>query len=94
MPIEEILGEVDVAYLDGTFYAPGEVPGRDLSAVSHPFVSESLQRFAALSLEFRARIRFLHLNHTNPLLCDVSAESIELRAQGYRRAEERERVEL
>lgn len=71
--IEDLVADVDVAYLDGTFFGNGEIPGRDLSQIPHPFIQESLQRFGGLSAEVRRRVRFIHLNHTNPALKANSA---------------------
>ena len=71
--IEDAVKECDVAYLDGTFFGNGEIPGRDMSLIPHPFIEESLQRFAKLPADVRARIRFIHLNHTNPVLNPDSA---------------------
>jgi pyrroloquinoline quinone biosynthesis protein B len=64
--IEEELAAVDVALLDGTFFANGEIPGRDMSEIPHPFIEESLRRFAPLPEAEHAKIHFTHLNHTNP----------------------------
>jgi len=38
--LEDVLASVDVAYLDGTFFADGEVPGRPMAEIPHPFVRE------------------------------------------------------
>jgi pyrroloquinoline quinone biosynthesis protein B len=65
--IEELIAEVDVALLDATFYADGEIPGRSMAEIPHPFVVESLERFAALPESERSKVWFIHLNHTNPL---------------------------
>jgi pyrroloquinoline quinone biosynthesis protein B len=64
--IEDLVAEVDVALVDGTFYANGEIPGRDMSEIPHPFIVESLERFGALPAVERDKIWFTHLNHTNP----------------------------
>lgn len=66
--IEEQISKVDVAYIDGTFYANGEIPGRDMTGFPHPFITHSMERFRALPADERAKIRFIHLNHTNPAL--------------------------
>ena len=66
--IEDVVKSVDVALLDGTFFSDGEIPGRDMSLIPHPFVKESIARFASLESEIRNRIRFIHLNHTNPAI--------------------------
>lgn len=93
-PIEGLVHEVDVAYLDGTFFDGAELPGRDMASIPHPFVVESLTRFAPLPAEERAKIRFLHLNHSNPLLDAGSAASAALGAAGLRVAVQGESFEL
>ena len=80
--IEALLHEVDLAFLDGTFFAEGEVPGRDMSEVPHPFVEESLQRFGGLPDSVKAGIHFIHFNHTNPLYIPGSAAQQRVRSAG------------
>ncbi len=46
--INAVVGGVDFALLDGTFYQNGEIPGRDMSEIPHPFIEESIARFAVL----------------------------------------------
>jgi pyrroloquinoline quinone biosynthesis protein B len=92
--IEDEIAKVDVAYLDGTFFANGEIPGRDMSSFPHPFISASLTRFAALPEKERAKIRFIHLNHTNAALWPETPERRKVSESGMRIAEEGERVEL
>jgi pyrroloquinoline quinone biosynthesis protein B len=65
-PLESALARVDVAYIDGTFYDATELPGRDLSEIPHPLMTETLARLANSPL--RAKVRFIHLNQSNPLL--------------------------
>ncbi len=81
-PIEGVLTAVDLAYLDGTFFDGDELPGRDMAEIPHPFVVESLARLSSLAPEERAKVRFLHLNHSNPLLDPASAASARVRAAG------------
>ena len=92
--IEDLIAEVDVAYLDGTFFATGEIPGRDMSTFPHPFIADSMDRFRALPPGERAKIRFIHLNHTNPAIRPESSARDVIRNRGFRVAEELERVEL
>jgi pyrroloquinoline quinone biosynthesis protein B len=92
--IEAEIAQVDVAYLDGTFFANGEIPGRDMSGFPHPFIRHSMERFAAMPAAEKAKIRFIHLNHTNQALWPGTPERKELEAAGFRIAEEGERVEL
>jgi pyrroloquinoline quinone biosynthesis protein B len=92
--IEEIIARVDVALIDGTFFADGELPGRSMSEIPHPFIEESLRRFAALPESERRKIVFIHLNHTNPALDRASDARTQLLKQGFRVAEEGERFVL
>ena len=39
--LEDVIASVDVALVDGTFYGPAELPGRDMSQVPHPFIVET-----------------------------------------------------
>jgi pyrroloquinoline quinone biosynthesis protein B len=90
--IEDQLKGVDLAYLDGTFYADGELPGRDMSKIPHPMISRSMVRFAALPASERAKIRFIHLNWSNPARFPGSAARKAISAGGFGVAEEMERV--
>jgi pyrroloquinoline quinone biosynthesis protein B len=92
--LEDVLATVDVAYLDATFFADGELPGRDMSGFPHPFVRTTMDRLASLPEDERGKVRFIHLNHTNPALDPASAARAEIEARGFRVAEEGERVGL
>ena len=92
--IEEVLAGVDVAYLDGTFFANGEIPGRDMSGFPHPFITHSMERFAPLPAPERAKVRFIHLNHTNPALRPGSAAAAEVERAGMAVAAEGEKQPL
>jgi pyrroloquinoline quinone biosynthesis protein B len=82
------ISKVDLALLDGTFYKNGEIPGRDMSEIPHPFVEESMQKFSALPATEKAKIMFIHFNHTNPLLKKKSAEKDKVKAAGFAVSEE------
>lgn len=88
------IGKVDIALLDGTFYKNGELPGRDMSEVPHPFVEESMQKFSSLTSAEKSKIIFIHFNHTNPLLKKQSAEKEKVKRDGFGVAEERMIIEL
>ena len=75
--------KVDIALIDGTFYANGELPGRNMSEVPHPFVEESIQLFSSLPATEKAKIRFIHFNHTNPLLKNRSVEKDKVKKAGF-----------
>ncbi|NNG16057.1 MAG: pyrroloquinoline quinone biosynthesis protein PqqB [Gemmatimonadales bacterium] len=92
--LEAELARVDVAYLDGTFFADREVGGRDMSAFPHPFITTTMERLRSLPAEERAKVRFIHLNHSNPALRPGSDARRAIEAAGFRVAEELERVYL
>ncbi|HYF23929.1 MAG TPA: MBL fold metallo-hydrolase, partial [Caulobacteraceae bacterium] len=89
--IEDEIAKVDLAYLDGTFHADGELPGRDMSKIPHPMITSSMARFAALPPAERAKVRFIHLNWSNPARFPGSPARRAVEAAGFRVAEEMER---
>ena len=85
---------VDYAFLDGTFYQNGEIPGRDMSLIPHPFMEESMLIFDSLSEEEKSKIYFIHFNHTNPVLQKESAARNEVEKRGFHVAREGQIFEL
>lgn len=85
---------VDYALVDATFYADGELPGRDMSQIPHPFVSESMEALQDLAAKDKKKVWFIHFNHSNPLLNPESAESKFVLSQGYNIASEGTRLPL
>ncbi|MFT4816331.1 MAG: pyrroloquinoline quinone biosynthesis protein B [Pseudohongiellaceae bacterium] len=92
--LAELVRSVDYALIDATFYDDGELPGRDMSQVPHPFVAESMSALSELSSEERSKVWFIHFNHTNPLLNAESDESRFVRSQGFNVAAEGVRLPL
>jgi pyrroloquinoline quinone biosynthesis protein B len=85
----EVVSQCDIALLDGSFYAGDELPGRDMSHVPHPLITDSMERLAGLS-----GVYFTHLNHTNPALNPESSQRKEIEARGFHVAEDRMEFEL
>jgi pyrroloquinoline quinone biosynthesis protein B len=92
--IRDIIRSVDYALLDAAFFADGELPGRDMSVIKHPFVSESMELFSELTDEEKSRVIFIHMNHTNPVLIDGSQQQQEVLSRGFRVAKEGMRLAL
>lgn len=90
--IEEI-SKVDIAFIDATFFDSTELPGRDISQIPHPFVEESIELFKGLPESERAKVVFIHFNHTNPLILN-SMERKQVENLGFKVASEGMRVEL
>ncbi len=85
--IVKLIKEIDYAFLDATFYKNGELK-RDMSEIPHPFVEESMALFSVLSDSNKAKVHFIHLNHTNPLLIDGSIAQKEVVKKGFNIATE------
>lgn len=66
MPDVTLIDRADIAFIDGTFHDEKELPGRNRSEIPHPLMIDSMNRFSA------AKIRFIHLNQSNPALRDPS----------------------
>ncbi len=81
--IREMAKQCDYLLLDGTFYKDGELPGRNMAEIPHPFVQESMDWFGSLSAGDKRKIWFIHFNHTNPLIRNGSAECKEVRNRGF-----------
>ena len=91
--LESVLAGVDAAWIDGTFWADGEL-SRDMAEVPHPRIRDTLARLSALPAPERAKVRFVHLNHTNPAYRADSPEAAAIRAAGMMVATEGERFRL
>jgi len=81
--LAEQIKSVDYALIDAAFYADGELPGRDMSKIPHPFVSETMHLLNELNSKQKSKVWFIHMNHTNPLLNLESKESKFVISQGY-----------
>ncbi|MFQ5702186.1 MAG: MBL fold metallo-hydrolase [Acidobacteriota bacterium] len=91
--IGTLVASVDVAILDGTFFSTGELPGRSLEEIPHPFIIQTMDRLQAL-VEAGHRVIFTHLNHTNPALEPGTAQRKQIESRGFEVAVEGMRVEL
>jgi pyrroloquinoline quinone biosynthesis protein B len=78
--------KVDYAILDGTFFSPDELPGRDLSKIGHPFIKDSMEVLAAAAKPEKGKIYFTHLNHSNRAVDPAGPAQKEIAAGGFRLA--------
>lgn len=92
--IEEALTAVDVALLDGTFFGPDDLPGRDMSAIGHPLMVDTLHRVRNMPEADRPEVLFTHLNHTNPALDPAGEARHEIEAAGARVAADGEIIDM
>ena len=87
-PIQEEVKKVDYALLDGTFFSPDELPGRDLAKIGHPFIQDSLQILQKSIQEGKPKIYFTHLNHSNLALNPEGTARKEIEGKGFCLAED------
>lgn len=81
--LELALANVDLLLLDGTFYSADELPGRDVSEIGHPLMTDSMLRLAE-PVAAGLQVWFIHLNHSNPTLDPSSPQRRALEASGFK----------
>lgn len=91
--IQNSIKDVDLALLDGTFYKNGEIVGRDMSEIPHPFVEESIILFSDFTLADKRKVKFIHFNHTNPMMRNTK-ERKEVERLGFTIAVEGEIIKM
>lgn len=78
-PTVDEVAAADTALVDGTFFSDDELPRQE--DVPHPRIEDSLTRLPA------GDVRFLHCNHTNPVLDADSSERATVEDAGFTVAE-------
>lgn len=82
------LGQADCIFFDGTFWSEDELPARGLlekkaKDMAHwPIGGDSGSARYLHALQAKRRI-YIHINNTNPILHDSSAEAAQLQAAGF-----------
>lgn len=88
--IVEEVKKVDMAFLDGTFNEINELKNRQISEVPHPFIPETMLLFKDQRKDTRAKIYFIHFNHSNKILFDKKTKQMVIE-QGFNVAEQGKR---
>ena len=78
-------------FIDATFWDDNELPGRDMSEIPHPRVTGTMDLLQHLPAAERAKIHFIHYNHTNPIRDPGSEESRVVTERGFSVAREGDR---
>lgn len=92
--IRSMVQDLDYLFIDGSFYAEGEIPGRNMDEIPHPFIQESMDLFQTLDKEDKSKIYFIHLNHTNPILDKSSIAYRKVLDAGFKIASESMQIAL
>lgn len=87
-----VVGQVEVALLDGSFFSASEVPGRVVEEIPHPLIPHTMDLLES-SVRAGARVVFTHFNNTNPVL-DGGPEAAEVERRGFELAREGMRFAL
>lgn len=90
--IDEIVRSVDVSLLDGSFYSPTEIPGRNIEDIPHPLIPHTMDVLQD-AVTGGTRVVFTHLNNTNAAH-DDGVEAAEVRRRGFEIARAGMRVGL
>ncbi|MBW0145410.1 MBL fold metallo-hydrolase [Sphingomicrobium clamense] len=72
----------DLLFLDSTFFDDDELD-RDMSAIPHPRTKGTMEALASLPADQRAKVHFIHYNHSNPIRFPDSAESQMVEENGF-----------
>lgn len=91
--LERLLEGVTIAYMDGTFFDGRELPDRDPTEIPHPPMVDTMSRLGQWVQEYPDRLRFIHLNHTNPALRNPNIRD-NIKRRGFAVAERGERFVL
>ncbi len=79
--IVDLVRHVDVALIDGCFYSPDELPGRDIREVPHPFIPHTMDILQDQVHD--TEIVFTHFNHSNLAIYPESEEGRQVVARGF-----------
>ncbi len=79
--------KVDYAFIDATFLKEGEI-NRPMSEVPHPFIEETIKLFESESKQTKAKVIFIHFNHTNSALLESHALKDSIQNLGFKFAKE------
>ena len=90
--IDDMVAQVDYAFLDASFFDNHELVGRDMSEIPHPRVTETMALFADAATDIRKRIHFIHYNHTNPIRDPNSADTRSVAEAGFNIARRGDRI--
>ena len=81
--LQSLVEDNDRLYLDATFFSGAELPGRDMSLIPHPTISTTMTALSKLPDDQRAKVHFIHMNHSNPAHDRNSAASQEIAQKGF-----------
>ncbi len=92
--IAQVVKDNDLVFIDGTFFKDGELSGVKMQEVPHPFIEETMNLLSSLSDKDKAKVHFIHMNHTNPVLIGDTAATNEIHRNHFQLAKELDEYKL
>ena len=92
--IFQLILNIDIALLDGTFYSQNEIPHRNMNEIPHPFIIETIETLFGLNSTNRNKVHFIHFNHSNPAIKNNSPAYHSIRSKRFNVAREGDRFNL
>ena len=93
--LRDVVREIDISLLDGSFWSLDELPGRSVEDVPHPLMGQTMDLLQPLvDAGDAGRIVFTHLNNSNPALDEGGPEQAEIARRGFEIAREGMRFAL
>ena len=93
--LRDVVREIDISLLDGSFWSLDELPGRSVEDVPHPLMGQTMDLLQPLvDAGDAGRVVFTHLNNSNPALDEGGPEQAEIARRGFEIAREGMRFAL
>jgi len=86
--LKKMIVELDQVFIDGTFFSPQELGNIDINEVPHPTIESTMEYLKDLSKEDKAKVYFIHFNHTNPAFKKGSPEQKAILENGFKIAKQ------
>ncbi|MFG0256775.1 MAG: MBL fold metallo-hydrolase [Phycisphaerales bacterium JB043] len=81
--LEALVASSTLIFIDATFYDDNELPNRDMSQIPHPRILATMDRLQHMPEAERAKVHFIHMNHTNPAQHPASPERANILRRGF-----------
>ncbi len=86
--VAEVVTNVDVALLDGSFWSMDELPGRAVEDIPHPLMTQTMDALQGVVDQGAARVVLTHMNNSNPALDEGGPQQAEVARRGFEIARE------